>query len=400
MHLKDSGGTLNQWNCKLFNIMIYNSIYHKIIVSLALGGFALKKNILRGLYLFLSIIFFTTTINAQTSTLDKGIQLKLGLWGIGGSHKSHYQNWYLLDDLINSNQINLDWNYSKNMYIANPIGLEYYHPMGQGALMLGFEARGLPFLKQGIGFYPKYDYMSIHFSNGCGNDKGNAYGCKSFASGVGLHDGNVQFRSYDYTVGYQIGVDKLLITPKFMIRDFANEIKQDSMYFGDGWLGFGNRSFKAPGYGSFLGVNLKYVFNEISSVFFEFVMDSPLQIPLPKIGQLFDNQVTYSKMNAVMYNGGGGLSLTMNGKGTHKISSNRFQLGYQHKFNTNFGVQIGYYSETITSKLDGNMEIPISLSNSDVSFHLWEMFFNKIVTYKSDSKTDIQSLFLVLTYNL
>ncbi|MCB1176755.1 MAG: hypothetical protein KDK36_04155 [Leptospiraceae bacterium] len=320
---------------------------------------------------------------------QSGFVLKGGLWGIGGSFKTQFEQIAFTDDLLSGfgfGQLDLDWTEKKKYYLLNPIGLDWFKPIGPGSLQLSFDMRGLPVGKSAFGFNPKYEYNSIA---GFGNNNNGV---------VGIHDGELEFRYYDFVVGYQFGLlgNKLFITPKFLLRDFTNKYKESALYLGNNTVGIGNRDYNAPGYGSFLGVNLQFHFNQVSSIFLDLTFDSFIQLPLPKIGLLFDDQLEYSK--SYFTNGGG--NLVINGKGTQEVTGNRFLFGYQHKFGS-LALRIGYHSETINSRYDSNFEIPLWFNtNGNAGISVNEILSNMLITYDQQNKTEIKSLYLMLTYSI
>jgi hypothetical protein len=323
---------------------------------------------------------------------QSGFVLKGGLWGLGGTFKSQFQQIAFMDDLLSGfgfGQIDLDWVEKKKFYLLNPIGLDYYKPIGPGSLLLSFDMRGLPIAESVFGFNPKYEFNSLtNFGNNLNNNNGV----------LGIHNGNLKFRNYDFVVGYQFGLlgNQLLITPKFLIRDFTNHYKEDAIFIGNNFVGFGTRKYQAPGYASFMGANFQYHFNQVSSVFFDFTFDSFIQLPLPKIGAMFDDQLKYSKT----YVSTGGGSVVINGRGTQVITGNRVLFGYQHKFGA-MALQVGYHSETINSRYENHLELPFSFDgNGNVGFSFNELLSNKLITYNSDNKTELKSLYLMLTYSL
>ncbi|MCX7997518.1 MAG: hypothetical protein N3A69_01015 [Leptospiraceae bacterium] len=338
---------------------------------------------MKRIFLTILLLMLTSPLFAQAKG-SKGLVLKGGLWGLGNSFKSQYESIRFTDSLLAGfgfGELNLDWEKKSNdIYLLNPIGFDFYLPAGPGALQLGFEARGLPFAPGAFGFNPKYEYISL-----------NPPGI------IGLHNADVKFRNYDYTIGYQIPVAQFLITPKFVIRDFANEFKDDSFYFGNNFFGIGKMNYKSPGYASFIGVNLLFDINGTSGIFLDMIFTSPLQIPLPQIGELFATNMKYTQLFLT----NGVVGYTFRGRGTQVITGQRFLLGYQHKFG-NLALQIGYHSETLNSRYDGNFELPITIvQGADRLFiDVNEIISNRFITYDQQNKTELKSLYLTLLYNL
>jgi hypothetical protein len=311
---------------------------------------------------------------------QQGIILKGGFWGLGGTYKSQFESLSFRDDLLGGfglGQVDLAWSEQKKNYFLNPIGIDYYRPMGSGSLLLAFDARGLPFARNSVGFSPQYDFNSIDVG---GN--------------IGIHKVDKTYRNYDFTVGYQIGVlnNQLLITPKLIFRDFTNDVKFDSIYLGN-TLGVEKRDYKAPGSATYLGANFLYNINDVSAVFFDYSFSTG--ILMPKLGPLFDDRLTYSKQ----YFSSNSIGLVLNGEGVQKISGNRLMLGYQHKFG-NLGVQIGYHTEQINSKYESNFELPISISRNGFGIGVNEILSNRFFAYPSTHKTEIRTIYFGLTYSL
>jgi len=331
----------------------------------------------------LSIFFvyiFTFSLHAQAT--QKGLVLKGGLWGLGGSFKSQYESISFTDDLLSGfgfGRLDLDWNEKKKYYILNPIGLDYYLGAGPGSLLFSFEARGLPLGENAFGFTPTYDYISIDTN-----------------PILGLHEAKVTYRNYDFTIGYQFAVSKFLITPKFLIRDFTNKYKDEAIFISRDFFGIGNKTYSSPGYASFIGGNFFFDINGTSGIFLDLIFTSPIQLPLPQIGALFNDQMEYKHLFLT----NGAIGYTFQGKGTQVISGNRTLLGYQHKFG-NLALQIGYHSETLNSRYEGHREIPIFIvRNNFVGIDVDEIIINRFVTYDQNNKTEIKSLYLALTYSL
>ena len=135
---------------------------------------------------------------------------------------------------------------------------------------------------------------------------------------------------------------------------------------------------------------------QLSQIFLDLTFDSFIQLPLPKIGLLFDDQLEYSK--SYFTNGGG--NLVINGKGTQEVTGNRFLFGYQHKFGS-LALRIGYHSETINSRYDSNFEIPLWFNtNGNAGISVNEILSNMLITYDQQNKTEIKSLYLMLTYSI
>lgn len=331
------------------------------------------------------IIFIATTLALSlpmyAEGTQKGFVLKGGLWGLGGSFKSQYEDISFTDDLLSGfgfGRLNFDWEEKKKYYLLNPIGFDYYMGVGPGSLLLGFEARGLPFGKEAFGFAPKYEYLSVS------------------GGGIGLHDAEVTFRNYDFTIGYQFAVSKFLITPKFLIRDFTNEYKDSAIFLGENSFGIGNKKYSSPGYASFLGANFFFDINGTSGIFLDMIFTSPIQLPLPQIGALFNDKMEYTKL----FLSEGGIGYTFQGKGRQIITGNRFMLGYQHKFGA-LALQIGYHSETLNSRYESHREIPIGIGRGGgLGIGVDEIIVNRFVTYDQNSKTEFRSLYLALTYSL
>ena len=337
----------------------------------------------RSIFFLLYFIVITSSF-AQTSA-SKGLVLKGGLWGIGNSFKTQYESIRFTDSLLAGfgfGEINDTWNKkSSDIYLFNPIGFDFYLPAGPGSLQLGIEARGLSAAPGFFGFNPKYDYIS--FSRGW----------------IGIHNADVKFRNYDYTIGYQFAVSQFLITPKFLIRDFANELKEDSLYFGNffgnNFFGIGKINYKSPGYASFIGVNLLFDINGTSGIFLDMIFTSPFQLPMPQIGDMFASDMKYTHLFLTS----GVIGYTFRGRGTQVITGQRFLLGYQHKFGK-LALHIGYHSETLNSRYDGNFELPLTIANNSFSIDIDEIIVNRFVTYDQQNKTELKSLYLTLLYNL
>ncbi len=344
--------------------------------------------------LLITIIFMSLRIFAQensnsssnqspNSGATQGIILKAGVFGLGASFNSGFEKTVSTDNLLSGfgfGEITTNWNEQKKLYFLNPIGIEYYKPMGPGSLFLGFDLRGIPFAPNLTGFNPKYDYITV--------DRG---------LGLGFHSTEVKFRNYDYSVGYQIALlnNKFLLTPKFLLRDFANEMKESSFYFYPNSAGIGNRESKAPMFGSFIGLNTIYNFNDISSVFLDLTFTSPIQLPMPKLGQLFDNNLTYTRQVLSP----GAAYIVLDGRGTAVLTGNRTLFGYQHKFG-NLGIQFGYHQETLVTKYENQFELPIGLSGNGAGFAIDEFVINKFFTYNQDSKTEIKGLYFAFNYKI
>lgn len=321
--------------------------------------------------------------NTTSTGATNGIILKAGVFGLGANFKSGFEKIVSTDNLLSGfgfGEITTSWTEQKKLYFLNPIGIEYYKPMGPGSLFLAFDLRGMPFAPNLTGFNPKYDYITV--------DRG---------LGLGFHNSEVKFRNYDYSVGYQFAVlnNQILLTPKFLLRDFANEMKETSFYFYPTTFGIGNRDYKAPMFGSFLGLNTIYNFNDVSSVFLDLTFTSPIQLPMPKLGQLFDNNLSYTRQVFTP----GGAYLVLDGRGTAVLTGNRTLIGYQHKFG-NLGLQFGYHSETLVTKYENQFELPIGLSGGRAGFSFDEFLINKFYTYNQDTKTEIKGLYFAFTYKI
>ncbi|MCB1141380.1 MAG: hypothetical protein H7A24_14635 [Leptospiraceae bacterium] len=329
-------------------------------------------------FIFIHFPLFADALSGQRS----GLSIKGGLWGIGGSFKSQYEELNFTDDALAGfgfGQLNLNWEEQKKYYLLNPLSIEYYLPIGMGSALFGFEARGLPILNSLTGFKPAYTYNSI--SPGT----------------LGIHNSEVVFRNYDFNLGYQIPTmgGQLLVTPKLVIRDFTQEMTSSATYIGSGFVGVENRSYKAPGYASFLGLNLQFNLFEEGAIFLDLAVNSPIQFPLPQIGLLFDNDLSYSKQ----YFSTGGSALVLNGKGTQVITGSRTLLGYQHTFGNIF-IQIGYHYEQLKSRYESHFELPLSISSSgNGSFSFNELLSNKLIAYDNNNTTEIKSLYLTVGMN-
>lgn len=339
---------------------------------------------MKRIILFLSVFTLATSLFAQSSGASKGLVLKGGLWGLGNSFKTQYEPIRFTDSLLAGfgfGELNDTWSKKSNdIYLLNPIGFDFYLPLGPGSLQLGIEARGLPFATGLFGFNPKYEYISF-----------SPWGF------IGLHNADVKFRNYDYTIGYQFAVSQLLITPKFLIRDFANEYKDSSFYFGNNFFGIGRMNYKSPGYASFMGVNLLFNINAASGIFLDMIFTSPIQLPMPQIGDMFASEMKYTHLFLT----NGAVRYTFRGRGTQVITGQRFLLGYQHKFGS-LALQIGYHSETLNSRYDGHFELPITIVQGRNWFGIDvdEIIINRFVTYDQQNKTELKSLYLTLLYNL
>lgn len=321
--------------------------------------------------------------NQITGGTTKGIILKAGVFGLGSNFNSNFEKIISTDNLFSGfgfGEVTTSFTEQRKLYFLNPIGIEYYKELGPGSLFLAFDMRGIPFAPSLSGFNPKYDYLTV--------DRG---------LGLGFHNPEVKFRNFDYSVGYQISLlnNQVLLTPKFLLRDFANELKENSFYFYPNSVGIGTRNYKAPMFGSFLGLNTIYNFNDISSLFLDLTITSPLQIPMPKLGPLFDNNLSYSRQ---VFSPGSAY-LVLDGRGTAVVSGNRTLFGYQHKFG-NLGIQIGLHQETILTRYENQFELPIGISNGRAGFAFDEFVLNKFYTYNQDSKTEIRGLYFTFTYKI
>ncbi|MCB1157473.1 MAG: hypothetical protein KDK45_08225 [Leptospiraceae bacterium] len=326
----------------------------------------MKKKLFIFTMVFVSLLT-SSSVFAQAKP-GSGLVLKGGLWGLAGNFKHELEDKFFVDDIVSS-QLNLEWDAGQKFYLLNPIGLDYYMGgIGSGSLLLGLEFRGFPGIDL-TGFVPNYDYISLGLGGGA----------------VGIHTADLKYKNIDFNVGYQLGFNQFLITPKLQIRNFRTQLEESGIYLGNGWGGYREHSFNSSAWTTFLGVNLQFFINEASSVYLELAFDSPI------LGQL-TSSVEYDSLylNSTSL----GLNISFNGK--QEVKGNVFDFGYQHNFG-NLGLRIGYRNETLNVSYPTFTNIELFAFNGGATVSPWEIITDKIFYGKSDS-TEIQSLYLTLMY--
>ncbi|MBP9888137.1 MAG: hypothetical protein KBF93_17690 [Leptospiraceae bacterium] len=336
------------------------------------------KLILVGLMIIFSISVYANDNNSSSGT-QSGLTLKGGLWGLlAAKEKIELEDKYFTDDLLsgfNFGQLNTAWNRSNNIYLLNPIGLDYYiSGIGPGSLLLGAEMRGIPGLAF-TGYNPKYDFVSIN------------------GGGIGLHNADLAFKNLDLNVGYQLAFGQLLVTPKFQFRNFATDLRESGLYLGNNAVGFRETSHNHNTWAGFIGVNLLYKINEASSVYFEFAMDSPI------LGQIRSSG-DFNKLSVFAGNNFVGGSTTLIKNATQEVRGSVIDLGYQHSFGA-LGLRVGYRGEELRTSYSRYTDVPISFSsvNNNVNIDIEETVLNSIF-YKNSTSTILQNIYLAVTYKL
>ena len=331
---------------------------------------------------FLMIVLSYSLFAQEESTpsagqTQSGLVLKGGLWGLAGKAKTELEDKYFLDDLISGTgfgQFNTAWSSPSQLYLLNPIGIDYYKSgIGSGSLLLGAEMRGFPGL--GItGYTPQYDFVSLNRST------------------IGIHTADLKFKNLDLNLGYQMAFGQFLVTPKFQLRNFTTDLKESAVYVSSGGAGIRDSSHSYNTWSGFIGVNLLYQIKEASAVYFEFAMDSPI------LGQLYSS----GDFNKTSFFGSGNSasgSTSLIKKSYQEIRGTVIDLGYQHSFGA-LGLRVGYRSEELRTLYSPYTDVPISFnSNGGFGIGIEETILNSIF-YGNSTTTTLQSLYLIATYKM
>lgn len=334
------------------------------------------------LALLLVAFLFQGSIFAQAKS--GGFSIKGGLWGIAGSFKSDLQDKHFVDNVLGGHgddwgfgMIDLDWNEQKKYYLLNPIGVQYETgKMGPGSLVFALDSYGFYFLQGVMGFNPKYDFLSV--SRGT----------------IGTTDVNYKFRSTDFSIGYKLNFDKVFLTPKFLIRNFAQDYKENGLYFGSGYVGMVDGKLSSSAWTSFIGLDFLFAINQASAIFFDFAMGSPI------LGQITSS----GKHSQTAFGGGDGYGIVglHSGKVVHEVKGTRLQFGYQHTFGSSLALRVGYHLENLDSNYSNYGGIPLWAGgnrngNGGAGIDIWELVTDKFV-YKGTDKIEIKTLYLSLQY--
>lgn len=331
----------------------------------------------------IAMIFSISILGNESSSggTQSGLVIKGGLWGlIGAKEKTELEDKYFTDDLLsgfNFGQLNTAWNRANNIYLLNPIGLDYYiSGIGPGSLLLGGEFRGIPGLAF-TGYNAKYDFISVN------------------GGGIGLHNADLAFKNLDLNVGYQLAFGQFLVTPKFQFRNFATNLSESALYLGNNSVGFRDTSHNHNTWSGFIGVNLLYKINEASSVYFEFAMDSPI------LGQIRSSG-DFNKLSVFAGNNFVAGSTTLVKSATQEIRGTVIDLGYQHSFGA-LGLRVGYRGEELRTTYPSYTDVPVSFvsnnGNNNVSVDIEETILNSIF-YKNSTSTLLQNIYLAVSYKL
>lgn len=302
-----------------------------------------------------------------------GLRLKGGLWGLGASFKSDFEQKYFIKDIAESGFLNTDWSETNKYYLVNPLGIEYgMGGLGPGTLILGLDFRGTPALDF-TGFKPQYDSVGLSL----------------YANAISINTTNLKFKNMDATAGYALKFGQFTVTPKYVFRHFTQTLQDTGLILGNGFAGFSDRGWTTSNLSGFLGVNLQFAFNETSSVFFDYIMSSPILGEWTSSAN-FNNLAVTSAATASIFDG--------NAK--QVITGNRMILGYSHAIGSGLSFQIGYHMETLNTKYTGLSGIPIVLSRAGGDLDIRTLIIDRFAAFRSNNSTDIKSLYLSVTYQL